>query len=404
MLVCLFAIFPTLAQDQSLAGRLKPQIYCSRPERPVPESEHNPLWRPFPVTTIIISMNSDSDGEFSIARVTRAWYVACESHELGEQQIARAILGTPFVLFRGADGRPAALLDRCAHRNAPLSLGRSIGGRLQCAYHGWTYDTAGVCVEVPGLVGGVEKTAREVPRFPTREQDGFVWIYATPGPEPATEPFRLPALGPGYSEVRRTVEVESTLHAALENALDVPHTAFLHKGLFRGAGRTHRIRVSVTRSPTQVEAEYIGEPRPAGWAGKILSPSGGVVTHFDRFILPSIAQVEYRLGTENHFLITTLCAPVEDFLTRMHASIVFRARFPGRLVRLLLQPLALRIFRQDAEMLKRQSDAVRRFGGEHYTSTEVDVLGLQIRQMLKRAENGDDDAGQEWKREFEMEV
>jgi phenylpropionate dioxygenase-like ring-hydroxylating dioxygenase large terminal subunit len=349
-------------------------------------------------------MNQESNGDFSVARVTRAWYVACVSRELGGEPVARKILGIPLVLFRGPDGKPAALLDRCAHRNAPLSLGRSAGGRLECAYHGWRYDAAGVCVKVPGLVGEAEKTTREVPCFSAREQDGFVWVYATPDTAPVGDPYRLTALNAGYIEVRRTVEVESTLHAALENALDVPHTAFLHKGLFRGAGRTHRIRARVTRSATQIEAEYIGEPRPEGLAGRILSPSGGVVTHFDRFILPSIAQVEYRLGSENHFLITTLCTPVEDFRTRLYASILFRTRFPGWLVRLILEPVALRIFRQDAEMLKRQSDAVRRFGGEHYRSTEVDVLGLQIWQLLKRAEAGELAPSEEWQREIELDV
>jgi phenylpropionate dioxygenase-like ring-hydroxylating dioxygenase large terminal subunit len=346
-------------------------------------------------------MNHD---EFSVARVTRAWYVACGSRELRGEPLACTILGTPLVLFRGPDREPSALLDRCAHRNAPLSLGCAVEGRLQCAYHGWQYDATGVCVKVPGLVGEAEKTTREVPRFSAREQDEFVWVYATAGVEPAVEPYRLPKPDRGYTEVRRVVEVESTLHAALENALDVPHTAFLHKGLFRGAGRTHRIRARVTRSATQIEAEYIGEPRPEGLAGRILSPSGGVVAHFDRFILPSIAQVEYRLGSENHFLITTLCTPVEDFRTRLYASILFRTRFPGWLVRLILEPVALRIFRQDAEMLKRQSDAVRRFGGEHYNSTEVDVLGLQIWQLLKRAEAGELTPSEEWKREIELDV
>jgi hypothetical protein len=183
----------------------------------------------------------------------------------------------------------------------------------------------------------------------------------------------------------------------------VPHTAFLHKGLFRGAGAKKRINVRVTRAADRVEAEYIGEPRPEGIAGKMLSPSGGVVTHFDRFILPSIAQVEYRLGEENHFLITTLCTPVDDFRTRLNASILFRTRFPGWLVRLLIEPVARRIFNQDAAMLKRQTDAARRFGGEHYTSTEIDVLGLQIWQLLKRAERGEPPADR-WQREFEMEV
>jgi hypothetical protein len=228
-------------------------------------------------------------------------------------------------------------------------------------------------------------------------------VYAEANAEPAGEPFRLPPVTDGYTEVRRSVEVESTLHGALENALDVPHTAYLHKGLFRGGGAKKRIRVRVTRAGDRVQAEYIGEPRPEGIAGKMLSPSGGVVMHFDRFILPSVAQVEYRLGEENHFLITTLCTPVEDFRTRLNAAILFRTRFPGWLVRLLIEPVARRIFNQDAAMLKRQTAAARRFGGEHYISTEIDVLGLQIWQLLKRAERGEAPA-EDWRREFEMEV
>ena len=346
---------------------------------------------------------TELEGRHSIAHVRRAWYAACGSRELGEQPLAPTILGTPIVLFRGAGGRPAALLDRCAHRNAPLSLGRTVHGELECGYHGWRYDESGTCINVPGLIGEAEKTPRAVPRFPVREQDGYIWVYAEANVEPDTGPFRLPPAAQGYTEVRRSVEVESTLHAALENALDVPHTAFLHKGLFRGAGAKQRIRVRVRRTGDRVEAEYIGEPRPEGIAGRLLSPSGGVVTHFDRFILPSIAQVEYHLGEENHFLITTLCTPVEDFRTRLNAAILFRTRFPGPLVRLLIEPVARRIFNQDAAMLKRQSEAARRFGGEHYMSTEIDVLGLQIWQLLKRAERGEPPAD-EWRREFEMEV
>ena len=346
---------------------------------------------------------TELEGRHSIAHVRRAWYAACGSRELGEQPLAPTILGTPIVLFRGAGGSPAALLDRCAHRNAPLSLGRTVHGELECGYHGWRYDESGTCINVPGLIGEAEKTPRAVPRFPVREQDGYIWVYAEANVEPDTGPFRLPPAAQGYTEVRRSVEVESTLHAALENALDVPHTAFLHKGLFRGAGAKQRIRVRVRRAGDRVEAEYIGEPRPEGIAGRLLSPSGGVVTHFDRFILPSIAQVEYRLGEENHFLITTLCTPVEDFRTRLNAAILFRTRFPGPLVRLFIEPVARRIFNQDAAMLKRQSEAARRFGGEHYMSTEIDVLGLQIWQLLKHAEKGELSVD-EWRREFEMEV
>ena len=355
-------------------------------------------------------MRSDGDSSGFSACVRRAWYVACASPELDRAPLARTLLGTPLVLFRGPEGKPAALLDRCAHRNAPLSAGRVVDQRLECLYHGWQFGPEGRCLKIPGLCAEMEqKIARNVPRFPTVEQDGFVWVYATPDVEPPQRPFALPSLGEGAVEVRRIVRVESPLHAALENALDVPHTAVLHRGLFRGGREPLRIKARVSRTPEGVQAEYLGEPRPEGWAAKILSPSGGVVSHFDRFILPSIAQVEYRLGSEVHFLVNSICTPVDDYLTKIHAVIQFRTRFPGWLVKVLLNPVATRIFKQDAQVLKLQGENIRRFGGEHYASTAIDVLGLQIARLLRLAETGGaeapaEGAPDEWSREIELEV
>jgi phenylpropionate dioxygenase-like ring-hydroxylating dioxygenase large terminal subunit len=339
-------------------------------------------------------------------RVTRAWYPACASAELGRGPIARTLLGVPIVLFRTPDRKPAALLDRCAHRNVPLSLGRLRDDRIECAYHGWQYTAAGRCAKVPGLCGEAAREPRAVPAFAVRERDGLVWVYATPDVEPPGEPFAIPPLGEGATEVRRIVDVEAPLHATLENALDVPHTAVLHRGLFRGDRPPVRITARVSRTPEGLQAEYVGEPRPEGWAAKILSPSGGVVVHFDRFILPSIAQVEYRLGEEAHFRVDSICSPVDDAHTRIFAVIGFRTRLPGWLVKPLLAPVATRIFRQDAFILKAQADSIRRFGREQYASTAIDVLGLQILRLLRRAESGDpaEDRPEEWTREIELEV
>ncbi|HEY8516536.1 MAG TPA: aromatic ring-hydroxylating dioxygenase subunit alpha [Candidatus Binatia bacterium] len=334
-----------------------------------------------------------SKGHLSVARLSRWWYVACRSKQLGTKPIARTVLGVPMVLFRTSDGRPAALLDRCPHRNVPLSLGRVLGnGRLECPYHGWQFDGTGRCRLVPGLCsegsGDCDDVpGRRTPAFAVRERDGFVWVYPSADEEPRTEPPPLPhAADAGYTTVVRELEMESTLHAAVENALDVPHTAFLHRGLFRGNGERHEIKVVVRAIPRGVEAEYIGEPRPPGLAGRLLSPSGGIVEHWDRFLLPSIAQVEYKLGTENHLLVTSLCTPVSDFTTHMFAVVSFRLRVPGSFVRPLLTPVAMRILRQDASILRVQASTIRRFGGEQYMSTEIDVLGPHIWRLLKQAE------------------
>jgi phenylpropionate dioxygenase-like ring-hydroxylating dioxygenase large terminal subunit len=327
-------------------------------------------------------------GHYSVAHLADQWFIACASAALSSQKpLAIQIQGVRMVLFRDRDGRPAALEDRCPHRNVPLSAGRVLQGQLQCAYHGWRFDGGGACRAVPGLAQPPEARATRALAYAAREQDGFIWVHSTPGAEPTAQPFRFPFLDDGrYTSARREYSVPSTLLAALENTLDVPHTAFLHGGLFRTSQKENEIEVVVRRYADRAEAEFIGEPRPKGLAGRVLAPRGGVVEHFDRFILPSVAQVEYRLGESSHLIATSVMTPVSDFQTRLFAVVTFRLPLPGWLVRPFVSPIASSIFRQDAWMLKLQTENVQRFGGERFAYTEIDVLGPQIWRLLKQAE------------------
>jgi phenylpropionate dioxygenase-like ring-hydroxylating dioxygenase large terminal subunit len=264
---------------------------------------------------------------------------------------------------------------------------------LQCAYHGWRFGIDGACTLVPSLTDGSEARARRAHVFPTVEQQGFVWVYSTPSlglDVPATSPHRFAYLDADrYSTVVQVVDVEGTLYSTIENALDVPHTAFLHRGLFRAESRGITITAKVHRKSDRVIAEYVGEPRPKGVIARILSPSGGIVTHFDRFLLPSIAQVEYSIGTENHLLVDSVMTPLADFRTRIYAVVSFRTRLPHLLVKPFVKPLAMRVSRQDAFILKKQTETIQRFGGERFASTEIDILGRHIWRLLKAAERGD---------------
>jgi phenylpropionate dioxygenase-like ring-hydroxylating dioxygenase large terminal subunit len=317
------------------------------------------------------------------------WFIACRSRALRDRPLPATIQGVPLVLFRGADGRPGALEDRCPHRNAPLSAGRIRAGHLECRYHGWRFGGDGACVAVPGLSGPPGTRAARAAAFACVEQDGDVWVHSAPGVAPGAPPPRFPHLDdPRYTTVRRELEVRSTLYRALENVLDVPHTAFLHRGLFRTSG-AREIEVVVRRFVDRCEAEFIGEPRPPGLVGRLLAPGGGVVSHVDRFLLPSIAQVEYRLGEASHVVATTAMTPIDDARTMLFAVVTFRLPVPGWLVRPVLTPVATRILRQDAWMLSLQTDNIGRFGGERFAHTEVDVLGPQIQRLLREAERGE---------------
>ena len=88
----------------------------------------------------------------------RAWRTGCATSGIRcwsrapwgpPRQLACGCLGEDLVLWRDRDGHPHALADHCPHRWARLSLGRVLGGDLQCAYHGLRFDGRGQCVLVP---------------------------------------------------------------------------------------------------------------------------------------------------------------------------------------------------------------------------------------------------------------
>jgi phenylpropionate dioxygenase-like ring-hydroxylating dioxygenase large terminal subunit len=331
-----------------------------------------------------------------VARLGDFWFVVAESRELAAGSLLPfTLLGVPIVIFRSQSGELGAFLDRCPHRNVPLSEGQVLGENLQCRYHGWQFDTEGRCRLVPGLEEGKVGRAHAATALAVRESQGYVWVYGAPGKEPATEPFAIPHLDDDrYAHTRRQVEARGSLHAVIENALDVPHTSFLHRGLFRGVGQRNAIEAVVRRWENRCEARYLGEPRPSGLLARLLAPGSGEVVHTDRFWLPSIAQVDYALGEHTHLCITTLCTPIDDFRTRLFAVVSHRLRLlPAWAVKAVLVPLGHRVFAQDARILESQTETIRRFGGEEYASTEIDLLGPQIWHLMRDAERDGPPAG-----------
>jgi phenylpropionate dioxygenase-like ring-hydroxylating dioxygenase large terminal subunit len=303
--------------------------------------------------------------------------------------VAKVVLDTPLVIWRLSDGAVGCVLDRCPHRSVPLSMGVVRDGELECAYHGWRFDRSGMCTRVPGLADQSRGPGACATSFPVVEQQGFVWVWMDPSVEPTGEPFRFRlADDPAYTTVREALPAPGSLYHVIENALDVPHTAFLHGGLFRRDGKRRPVQVQVRRWRDRCEAQFIGESRPQGLVGRLLLLFGGVVTHFDRFYLPSIIEVEYRIGDENHIVLNGACTPVSDYETVLHAVVSFRTRLPGWLVKLVVKPIALRIFAQDVVMLRRQVRSIAEQGQERYLSTELDLLGPTILALLKRAAQG----------------
>jgi vanillate O-demethylase monooxygenase subunit len=164
------------------------------------------------------------------AFVRDQWYVAAYGSELGRELLGRTILGEPIVFYRSESGAVVALADRCVHRRYPLSESRRDGDTIVCGYHGFTYDTNGSCVFVPGQKR-IPRTAR-VPSYPVVEQDSFVWVWiGDPAKAEATPVPRAPWLADAaYTTVSGLEPLAARYELLVDNLLDLSHETYLHGG------------------------------------------------------------------------------------------------------------------------------------------------------------------------------
>ena len=127
------------------------------------------------------------------------WYPVAWSRELkNAKPLAVRFAGAPIVLVRPAQGAVFALENRCAHRQVPLDKGVVTGCAIRCGYHGWTYDAAGKCIDVPYI--GKGKLPNGVKSYPCREEAGLIFVY--PGDPANIAPF--PRLGSAADPAYKT--------------------------------------------------------------------------------------------------------------------------------------------------------------------------------------------------------
>ena len=80
------------------------------------------------------------------------WFPAMPSYELPSPDCPPKrlrLLGEDLVSFRTTSGAVGIVANACPHRGASLFFGRNEEEGLRCVYHGWKFDTDGVCTDMP---------------------------------------------------------------------------------------------------------------------------------------------------------------------------------------------------------------------------------------------------------------
>jgi phenylpropionate dioxygenase-like ring-hydroxylating dioxygenase large terminal subunit len=187
------------------------------------------------------------------------WYPALLSRHLGKKPQAIKMLGEDLVFVR-AQGKPHALLDRCAHRGMLLSEGKCLtDGTITCPYHGWTFDVADGRL-VAALTDGpdsdvVGKRGKEVRSYPVEERNGIIYVYlGDANPPPLEEDVPEEVLNPEYAFEAVVAVWDCDWRSAIENGLDAAHAAYVHRDSLRW-------RTAMQMQP--------------GWGGKVISEQRG---------------------------------------------------------------------------------------------------------------------------------
>src|SRR5260370_35286940 len=161
------------------------------------------------------------------------WIPACLSSELTRDGAPRRLmlLGERLIAFRGSSGRVGVVDHRCPHRCASLFLGRNEENGIRCVYHGWKYDAAGNCVDMPNAAPHQDfKHKVRAKAYKVAERNGLIWVYmgarTEAPPLPAIEASLLPEAELQISLVQR----ECNWLQALEGDIDTSHFGFLHAG------------------------------------------------------------------------------------------------------------------------------------------------------------------------------
>lgn len=163
----------------------------------------------------------------------RQWTPVIPLMELTANPMGVEIAGERVVLFRDQQDTWHALLDRCPHRGAALSLGTVTDeGTLQCRYHGWRFGGDGRCRRVPLN----ELTDRALSRIragalPTRELAGCLWIFTGfPGDDALPEPGVPDSLkGPVRQYDAYSQHWNAHWTRAVENFIDFAHPPYVHR-------------------------------------------------------------------------------------------------------------------------------------------------------------------------------
>lgn len=244
------------------------------------------------------------------------WHPVCSLDELraakpgGRGPLAVTLLGRTLAVAELDGGEVVALDDRCLHRSTRLSVGTVDGPGLRCAYHGWLWDGAGHCREIPAMPDGPIPPRARVGAYSTRLAYGLVWVRIDDraGTElPACPVWNDPAFrvvaGPPY-----TWPVAAPRR--VENFVDLSHFAWVHDGTLARREDAVPPLPSIARAEGELRFHY--DP-PDEFEADATAMYGYSAY---RMPVPCTVNISFQLATGARRVLWMTASPLDDATCR----------------------------------------------------------------------------------------
>ncbi|NEM92220.1 aromatic ring-hydroxylating oxygenase subunit alpha [Galbitalea soli] len=242
----------------------------------------------------------------------RFWYAVSFASAVSDRPIARTLLGTRVVVWRATpDSAVSVALDRCAHRDAPLSKGWIENCHLVCPYHGWEWDRNGETQRIPQFPVAPHPTKSGLTMVSSQERYGMVWVCLAGADEggPLADIPPIPEFDAEGWRVVPEAEWHFDCSAAhlLENNFDGGHVAFVHANTFGDRSKPELTETEVTRTAygLQTYGEVPVDARP-GESGATVRRS------LSRLYLPFFGHISITYPDGLVHIMIKAITPIDD--------------------------------------------------------------------------------------------
>jgi phenylpropionate dioxygenase-like ring-hydroxylating dioxygenase large terminal subunit len=172
------------------------------------------------------------------------WHPVLPSRQLKKNGVAGVRLaGRDLVLFRDSKGELGALDNQCPHRRMKLSLGKVYHDKLQCGYHGWTFDADG-----RGESPATPKLYACAEHYEVTEQLDAIWVRNA-GARTQFPRFDLDGY---YNICNLNHRVKAPLELTVDNFCEIEHTPTTHAFFGYPLERMHEVEVEFQPTDTSV--------------------------------------------------------------------------------------------------------------------------------------------------------